>query len=255
MRDSESNSITIEERCELCRGSGWREVESKKQLQTPDGQPIPPQITVVRCDCVTELARELQRRPSAHGVPDWLTDASFETCGVHGGNRHAIARLRHLVTEPGDVFLHGGVGRGKTRLAAAWINEKARAGISSARFVRVADFFLVQLQAIEDAARKPAANQLFDAVSSARALVFDDIAGGEKNSDYSRSILTEIYNRRRDRGLQTVITSNLTLDGIAEFYRDDRLASRIAEAASILELRGVDMRVKRPSLKVVNERA
>ena len=106
--------------CELCNGSSWRSVEV-------DGIE-----RVKRCDCWLE-----RQRKYAENVPHEFQVAFFDTYRPMQGNRKAIAAAKAFLQGDRDLYLCGGVGSGKSRLAASILNEfyrEHRAGY----FVRVA---------------------------------------------------------------------------------------------------------------------
>lgn len=78
--------------------------------------------------------------------------------------------------------------------------------------------------------------------SDCSLLVLDDL-GVEKTSDWSLQTLYIILNNRYSEQLQTIITSNLTIDEIGE-KMGDRIASRIAGMCKIVKLTGKDRRLK-----------
>ena len=65
-------------------------------------------------------------------------------------------------------------------------------------------------------------------------LCLDDV-GAEKITDYTTSTLYLILNQRGENGQPTVITSNLSLDAIAQ-KMDDRIASRLARYGHVVTL-------------------
>lgn len=78
--------------------------------------------------------------------------------------------------------------------------------------------------------------------SNCSLLVLDDI-GIEKTSEWALQTLYVILNKRYSEQLQTIITSNLSIEEIGEKLRD-RIASRIAGMCKIVKLTGKDRRVK-----------
>jgi len=72
------------------------------------------------------------------------------------------------------------------------------------------------------------------------ALLLDDV-GAETASEFNRETLYMIINSRYQCNRQTIITSNMSLDQIAEI--DDRIASRIAEMCEVIEMEDKDYRV------------
>ena len=74
-------------------------------------------------------------------------------------------------------------------------------------------------------------------------LVLDDL-GAEKTSDWSRQVFYLLLDRRYREMKQTIITTNLSLEQIAETF-DDRVASRLCEMGVTIELKGKDKRVEK----------
>jgi len=161
-------------------------------------------------------------------------EITSDTAPVHAKASAFLAGTR-------DLFITGGVGSGKTRLACAVANEAMVARLS-ARFCRV-PMVLHQLQPGRSPEEVAALErQLF----SARVLVLDDL-GAERDvaTDYTRRTLLMIYEERSDRGHRTIFTSNKTLGQLAEMQDDDRLVSRIAGRADVVTLATPDQRLVR----------
>jgi len=72
-------------------------------------------------------------------------------------------------------------------------------------------------------------------------LILDDL-GAEKVSEAVRQSLYVLINKRYVAALPTIVTSNLTLDGIAGRL-DDRIASRLTEMCRVVHLGNKDLRV------------
>lgn len=213
--------------CPTCQDTGWKHVDG-------EGRHAP----VVRCPGCWE-----RRRGSAPGVPDEeaaITLDSWQTGErrLTSDNQAALQQARFFVDDvhPG-LFIHGGVGSGKTSLACAILNELHRAG-RSVRFVRVTEL-LKQLVQSEDG------DEVYQRMIDVPVLCLDDI-GSQKGSDYARQMLLVIYDARTDRGHRTIWTSNLDLDELVVFMGEDmRLSSRIAGNAKVVSLNGVDYRLER----------
>lgn len=73
-------------------------------------------------------------------------------------------------------------------------------------------------------------------------LVLDDL-GVEKTTEWALQTLYIILNNRYSNFMQTIITSNLSIEEIGEKL-GDRIASRIAGMCKIVKLTGKDRRVK-----------
>lgn len=200
--------------CETCRDSGWVTVGE----------------AIGKCpDC---------RQGYADGVPYEFQQAALENYRDDAGNRAALAKARAFITGTRDLYLTGGVGAGKTRLACSILNEVFRR-TRRALFVRV-PMVLHQLQPGKDN------TELESRLFSVPLLVMDDI-GAERDqaTDYTRRTLLMIYEQRGDRGLRTIWTSNKTIQQLSDMQDDDRLASRIAGRADVVLLTTPDQRLRR----------
>lgn len=148
-----------------------------------------------------------------------------------------------------SLFLHGGVGTGKTYIAVALIRAIVEKQVAAAlnetyiphrpKLVSVTDLLLE----IRDAFRDGSGISEGDIISryaGCKFLALDDL-GAEKTTEWSSQTLYSIIDHRyRDMRL-TLITSNLNLDGISVRV-GDRIASRIAEMCKVVELKGKDRR-------------
>jgi len=85
-------------------------------------------------------------------------------------------------------------------------------------------------------------SSLIEKYTGRKCLILDDL-GPEKSSEWSIQTLYSIIDRRYRDVRQTLITSNLTLDEIAEKV-GDRIASRIAGMCEVVEIKGKDRRLK-----------
>lgn len=100
------------------------------------------------------------------------------------------------------------------------------------------------LMELRDSFRKDSERSEADIIrqySKADLVVLDDL-GAEKTSEFALQSLYIIIDKRYSEMCPTIITSNLTVDEIAEKV-GDRIASRIAGMCRVIELRGRDRRI------------
>lgn len=153
-----------------------------------------------------------------------------------------------------SLLLLGPCGNGKTHLAIVltqeWLadklslNDKGRLLVPHhrAKFVSVPEL-LMEIKASWDErenTRTENEAEIMKRYSQAPLLVLDDL-GAERPSEWSRSVLYNIINRRYLDCLQTIVTTNLTHDDLAGF--DDRIASRLCEMGEVMDLGEKDWRV------------
>jgi DNA replication protein DnaC len=81
-------------------------------------------------------------------------------------------------------------------------------------------------------------------------LVLDDLGSG-KMSDYAREQTNILINHRYSNNLSTIITSNLSLDEMAEpTLLGRRVVSRISDSAEIVEFNLTDRRTRKRTLHI-----
>jgi DNA replication protein DnaC len=174
----------------------------------------------------------------ADGVPYEFHSASLDNYREDDGNRTALAKARAFTESSRDLYLTGGVGAGKTRLACSILNDHVRRR-RTGYFARV-PWMLHELQPGRDS------TELELRLVTTSLLVFDDIAAErDQATDYTRRTLLMLYEQRHDRGLRTIFTSNKTLQELQDMQDDERLASRIAGRADAVKLTTADQRLLR----------
>ncbi len=174
----------------------------------------------------------------ADGTPHEFQNAHFGNYRTADGNQTALRKAQAFLSETRDLYLSGGVGAGKTRLAASILNDAVQRG-RWCYFARV-PMMLHQLQP-----GRPS-DELEHKIMRCDLVVFDDI-GAERDqaTDYTRRTLLMLYEERGDRGHRSIFTSNKTLTELGEMQDDDRLASRIAGRADVIKLTTSDQRMLR----------
>lgn len=184
-----------------------------------------------------------RRRGAAPGVPKDEQGSTFENYETTKFNGDAIRQAQFFVdgVHPG-LYIYGGTGTGKTRLACSILNAlwKVRVGV---RFFRVPEL-LQRLMPGSDST-----DEAFDQAVQIPVVCLDDV-GANAGTDFSRRMLQSIFDARLDRGHRTIWTSNLDLDELAQFLAEDaRLPSRIAGNAKVVELDGKDFRLKKAAAR------
>lgn len=207
--------------CQDCSNTGW---------VYPEGA-----NGVVRCPAC--LSRQHGKAP---GIPDAEHGTRLDNFRETAHNRAALQEARRFLEDiHPNLYLFGGVGTGKTRLACSLLNEL------HAQRVRVEFFRVPRLMAT----LLPGADDLdgiIERIAAVPVICLDDV-GASQATDFARRMLLVIYEARTDRQHRTIWTSNLDLGELGEFTQDDRLPSRIAGTAKVVELKGDDWRLKKPA--------
>ena len=162
-----------------------------------------------------------------------MTFASFdaERKGLPQEQQHSLktayTAARSFAEHPeGWLILIGGVGSGKTHLAAA---------IANTRYVLGQRCLFGAVPELVDSLRQTYASttanqigydQLLNRLKTTPLLILDDF-GAEVATPWAKEKLYQIISYRHNAQLPLVITSNLSLDEIAK--RDERIASRLLD--------------------------
>ncbi len=143
----------------------------------------------------------------------------------------------HSIKPGQSVFIWGPVGSGKTQLAVALLmlaNKRCQpqtvTGIIQAARTAIGD---------ADQSERVVVRRY----EESQHLLLDDLGVGLK-TPYALDVIGRIIDHRWSNKLPTLITSNLSLDEIAE-QLDDRIASRIAGFCKVVHLITGDRRLER----------
>ena len=151
---------------------------------------------------------------------------------------HQAAVEEFLGGEADGLFITGAVGTGKTHLACAVARERVISGVGVQ--VQSAPALFQDIRSTFNGAGNE--GEIIRRFSDTTLFVLDDL-GAEKGSDFTVDRLYLIVDARYADRRQLIVTSNLTLDQIAERVHD-RLASRFAEMCRVIRLTGNDRRIR-----------
>ncbi len=230
--------------CPRCGGLGYLRTD------VPRGHPEFGRVVV--CDCRSgEQRARLQEKLFSQSRLDQLKGLSFETFKPTGrigtsaieqkSIEDAFSRSKHFAsTLDGWLLLQGGIGVGKTHLAAAIANQAVTAGVPTL-FLTVPDL-LDELRASYGDGEVTFPER-FEQVRSAPLIVLDDF-GSQHATEWAQEKLFQILNHRYVNRLPVVLTTNLALEEI-----DPRLSSRISDPGLVdrVYIQGPDYR--RPLLE------
>jgi hypothetical protein len=146
-------------------------------------------------------------------------------------------------------FLYGRAGVGKTRRSIARLLSVPRdAGI----FVDFLEY-LDLAREIEFDRASDFARRRWDLIFKRKCLVTDDL-GARRATDFAIDCAYRIIDRRWSRGQETLVTSNLSVQEIAERW-DERIASRILGFGRAVKMDGPDRRINSPEIAAARPKA
>ena len=151
-----------------------------------------------------------------------------------------------------NLFFYGTVGTGKSFLSICIADEILKKGHSVIYFSSIGLFELIAQNSFDYKA-KDELRALYDDLFSCELLVIDDL-GSERTTSLVTSELFSLLNERDARKRPTIITSNLSLEGLQQIYLD-RIFSRITSNFRLLKLSGPDIRKIKKIAKKESEEA
>lgn len=191
-------------------------------------------------------------------IPQRFTQATYDKVPQH--IKDIFEKMRESRK---GIYLHGGVGTGKTYIAYAlfreWEDQRLKEikqresavqkSIKSGDFteiakVRVPAVFWNSTRLLFDLRSefKRNSEETSKELIERNNLLFIDDLGAEKVTEWVEEVMYLTINTRYERNVPMIITSNLPLSGIAEKV-GERVASRIKEMCHIVKLEGQDRRL------------
>ena len=214
-----------------------------------------------KCDCfaqavVTCLYRDhfSDKIPPEHDFDHFKTDWYSDTIGQGSGDltprrmaekaleaaKACAAALSNKEALPVHLLICGQAGVGKTHLSEAILLEAAKTGHPGLYF-SAQEFFDLLADAAFD--RSEEASLYASLVRTGDLLVIDDL-GTELLNSLVEAELFRVLNDRTRAGRTTVISTNLTLNEMAERY-SERVFSRLVGGFQLIKLAGDDIRLKK----------
>ncbi len=210
------------------------------------------------CPCVTSLAKKLAYEELCEEMPlDSCRFDNFDLKYYSEKSEDGVAPKKRMTQvfkicrefslkfkENGqNLLLLGKTGLGKTHLSLAIANEAVTAGHS---VIYGSAQNLINKAAGEQFSYS-GSTEVIDSLLGCDLLIVDDL-GTEMSTSFSQSCIYNIVNTRLLKKLPTVISTNLTLEEIAEKYTP-RVSSRIIGSYTLLQFLGADIRQQKALAK------
>ncbi len=226
LKELKIGSIEPEYSCKKCNDNGF--IEGKY------------------CDCLIDEINKILKLESGFLNLEDFDKTSFDLFK----NKEEIIKLYdvmkkwcHSSFDKNLVYLAGQTGVGKTHLMKCMANElikRHKVVLLTTSFAMHQDF--VKSYSCRDLEEK---QRLLNKYLDAEILFIDDLGTELRQRDITVNYLYQILNERKMKKLPTIITSNLDLYDIFDYY-DERISSRIADKSTSIcvYLEGEDLRLK-----------
>lgn len=136
-----------------------------------------------------------------------------------------------------SLLMQGGVGLGKTHLSLAIAGRVIERGFNAV--YGSAQDFLTKIEA-EKFGRERSGTDTLSLLKECDLLILDDL-GAEFSTPFNISVLYDLINNRLRTSSPTIISTNLSLDGLSRRY-EERIVSRVTGEYSRIPFAGSDMR-------------
>lgn len=191
--------------------------------------------------------KDLIESQARSNIPPKFRNFTISALSKNPGLSVIIERYINNFTNEGcnGLYLWGNIGAWKTTTACIVANELIWRYWIDCLMVNWATWLSMVKDSFDNKSNT-AWKSLLARLRSVRLLIIDDIHQ-EKWSDWVREQLFIIINHRYEQGLPTIITSNFSIEDIAERY-NGQIASRLIETCEIIEFTGDDRRQQQKSI-------
>lgn len=192
---------------------------------------------------IQKLAGEAQRLKETSNLGQRFSDRTFGNfdprrdsvafiaCRDYANNDNLFRSRRN------SMIIYGGVGSGKTHLAAAIANVMIDRGIPA-----LFGTFSEHLEHIREEFDHTGEKKYFAMMKSTPMLVLDDL-GKERRTEWTQHILFDVVNYRYEHLLPMVVTTNMDFDALGG-YVGNAIFSRLYEMSGGVKTTGDDHRRK-----------
>lgn len=198
------------------------------------------------CNCLKNEINKILVRESGFGALEDFAKTKFDIFKNAEYMKKVYAKMQewcHSKFDKNIVYLSGGTGVGKTHLIKCMANELIGRGklvVLTSAFAMNQDF--LKSYSTRDLEEK---NNILDKYLDCEVLFIDDLGSEFIQKGITSSFLYQVLNERKIKNRPTVITSNLDLKDLRDYY-DERISSRIIDKRTsiCLLIDGDDLRLK-----------
>lgn len=198
------------------------------------------------CSCLIKEINNILKEESGFSQFADFKDTNFDVFSNKEFMEKLYSKMQlwcHSNFKKNLIYIAGYTGVGKTHLIKCMANELINLNhvvYFTTSFSMHQDF--IKSYSTKDLDEK---NNLLDKYLNTEILFIDDLGTELRQYNITINYLYQVLNERKVKRLPTIITSNLTLDDIKDYY-DERISSRIIdkETSICLFIDGDDLRLK-----------
>ena len=198
------------------------------------------------CVCLTKEINQMLKKESGFDFLESFDNVNFDISENKEFMQKLYATMEkwcHSDFKKTLIYIAGDTGVGKTHLIKCMANEL----INLNHIVRFTTSFSMHQDFAKSYSTKDLdeKNNLLDKYLNTEILFIDDLGTELRQYNITINYLYQVLNERKVKRLPTIITSNLTLDDIKDYY-DERISSRIIDKDTAINvfIHGKDLRLK-----------
>lgn len=178
------------------------------------------------------LEMDIPKRFVGKTVAAWQPETESE----HMAKAAVVGYGKQLMTDTqGNLILHGNKGTGKTHLACALLALVKEKKGGSVQYAVVSDFFR-RVRESKNFKSPTSETDILNEFSGFDLLALDEI-GNQRGDDDERRVLFDLLNKRYEKGLPTVLISNLGTEKLVDFL-GEILWDRLQEGSLTVQFDG-----------------
>ena len=198
------------------------------------------------CSCLIKEVNQILKEESGFSNFESFDEADFTIFKDGEYMKKLYDKMKkwcHSKFDKNIIYIAGDTGVGKTHLIRCMANELINLNhvvFLTSSFSMHQDF--IKSYSTKDLEEK---NALLDKYLDCEILFIDDLGTELRQYNITVNYLYQVINERKIKKLPTIITSNLKLDDIKDYY-DERISSRIIDKTSSIcvYIEGDDVRLK-----------
>ena len=192
----------------------------------------------------------------SRGIPKHFLDVSLDDFDTDGNEKrerakqHICSYLTNIdktLRDGKGLYLYGSNGVGKTMLGSIIVKETYRYRYTSKRltFVEYIDQYtkIWKAQSVDE--REAMEDSFYHYIKSVDFLVLEEIGKEQTKLDMAVTILEDCLRYREEKGLCTIICTNMSLEELVGLYKSKSIESLIRGSMTPIKIVGEDRRAKK----------
>ena len=206
---------------------------------------------------IRPIRKELsEKNMLSRGIPKHFLNVSIDSFESFGDERRESAKhqieyyllnLHANLKDGKGLYIYGSNGVGKTMLASIIVKEAYRFRYTSKRltFVEYLDQYTHIWKAQSTEEREELEDTFYHYIKAVDFLVLEELGKEQTKTEMAVTILEDLLRYREEKGLCTIICTNMSLKELMERYKSKSVESLIRGSMNPLKIYGEDRRSNR----------